>query len=156
MRLIWESIKCYTDDFQNKKMFFLTHLDSINFLQKYFENFGQKFEIFSSNFVHCTLYNRNFCKVYKIWGKNLKFLTKIFEIFLEEVNWIQKCKKKHFFVFKVICVTFSWFSKYFHNDFFFDIFYFLSEMSCSKNDCKPSVIKKRLFQNISLLNNFSR
>ena len=117
MRLLWESIKCYTDDFKNNKIFFLTLLDSINFLQKYFENFGQKFQIFFSNFVHCTLYTQKClpevfkCTVYKIWGKNLKFLTKIFEIFLEEVNWIQKCKKNIFFVFKVICVTFYWSSK---------------------------------------------
>ena len=57
MRLLWESIKCYTDDFKNKKMFFLTLLDSINFLQKYFENFGQKFQIFFSNFIHWAVYH---------------------------------------------------------------------------------------------------
>ena len=70
MRLFGESIKCYTDDFKNKKMFFLTLLHSITFLQKYFKNFGQKFQIFFSNFVHWTLnrtLGRNFCcKVYSV------------------------------------------------------------------------------------------
>ena len=115
MRLLWKSIKCYTDNFKNKKMFFLTLLNSINFLPKYFESF-ENLNVFLK---FCTLYTlqQKFlpkvvkCALYKIWAKHLKFLTTIFEIFLEQVNWIQKCKKKHFFVFKVICVTFYWFSK---------------------------------------------
>jgi hypothetical protein len=86
MRWFWKSRKCYTDDFKNKKkMFFLTLLDSINVIQKYFEN------------VEISVVK---CPVYKIWEKNLKFLTRIFEIFLEELNWIKKWKKKYFFVFK--------------------------------------------------------
>ena len=106
MRLLWESIKCYTDDFKNKKIFFFTLLDSINFLQKYFENFGQKFQIFFSNFVHCTLYTQKFlpevvkCTVYKIWGKNLNFLNRISKIFWEEINWIRKKE----FLFLKLCV----------------------------------------------------
>ena len=35
--------KYYTDGFKNKKMFFLTLLDSFSFRQKYFENFDQNF-----------------------------------------------------------------------------------------------------------------
>ena len=86
MRLLWKLIKCYTDDFKNKKMFFLTLLDSMTFLQKYFENFCPKFQIFFSKSVHCTLYNRNFYlklwsvqytlfeeKIWNFWPKFLKY-----------------------------------------------------------------------------------
>ena len=41
--VLTKSIKCYTDCFKDKKIFFRSVLDSINYLQKYFENFGLKF-----------------------------------------------------------------------------------------------------------------
>ena len=113
VRLLWESIKCYTDDFKNNKMFFLILLDSINFLPK-----------------------------------NLKFWTKIFEIFFGgSLNWIQKYKKKYFFIFKFICVTFYWFSKYSHRNYFFFCIVFWNKLykKCSTTVCfeKHAIIDKQ-------------
>ena len=118
MRILWKSIKCYTDDFKTKKLFFHTPLDSINFLQKFFEHFGHKF--------------------------------KIFEIFLEGVKWIQKCKKKYWFVFKVICVTFYWFSKYSHRVYFFWDFLFLLLKQAAQKVLINYTFCKRVFYNMPL------
>ena len=103
MRLLWESIKCYTDDFKNKKMLFRTLLDSINFLQKYFENFGPIFWILRFLlYTFCTrsVYLKHpFSNLYRMCTKKiLKFkkIDKNFRNILEEVNW---SVRKNIFLF---------------------------------------------------------
>ena len=79
---------------KTKKNFFLTLLDSLNFLQNYFENFGQIFLNFKIFFVHILYKLENGCfkyteRVQNVYSKNLKIskhLTKILEIFLEDIN----------------------------------------------------------------------
>ena len=65
--------------------------------------------------VHFTslVFRKFCCKIYSVqnFKKNFKCFTKVFGIFLDEVNWIQQCLTKYLFAFKVICITFYWFQR---------------------------------------------
>ena len=81
------------------------------------------------------------------FSKNISW-TKIFEMFLEEVNRIHKYKKKYFLAFKGICVTSNFID--FQNSLlettFLDIFYFLPQKNYTKSAQTLYVFKSTFFK----------
>ena len=66
------------------------------------------------------------------------FWPKFSKYFWRKLIESRSVKKNICFVFKVICVTFYWFSR---DCFFFNIFFFLPEISCTRSACKLYVFK---------------